>query len=94
MQTFESKALGPDPGRGIVGRLKDAERSIDRVLRRASRTLARVARRRGLAVALVGLLALAVGAALSLLVCRQVPSPLVHDEFGDLLTADTFGTAG
>lgn len=56
--------------------------------RRLERDFTRFAERRGLAVFTVGVLALALRAAL--LPVLPIPEPAVHDEFGYLLAADTF----
>jgi hypothetical protein len=52
------------------------------------RRFAALARRRTLSVVIVGLLALALRAVL--LPIEPIPEPLIHDEFGYLLAADTF----
>src|SRR5919198_707472 len=57
-------------------------------MRLSERRLGRMARRRGLAIVLVGLLALAGNAALTGL--GGVPQPVIEDEFSYLLAADTF----
>ena len=55
---------------------------------RAEQLLNRLAQRRGLAVAVVGVVALA--ARVVLLPILPIPQPGVHDDFGYLLLADTF----
>src|SRR3989441_6129276 len=50
--------------------------------------LARLSRRRTLSVVLVGIAALALRAAL--LPIEPIPEPIIHDEFGYLLAADTY----
>jgi hypothetical protein len=64
----------PSLGSGRFGRLEEH--------------LARLSHRRALSVILVGLFALALRAAI--LPIEPIPEPIIHDEFGYLLAADTY----
>ena len=57
-------------------------------MRTVEQGLGRISRRRGLSMLIVGFLALGSSATLSLF--GHMPEPSVHDEFCDLLAADTF----
>src|SRR5437667_10784059 len=59
-----------------------------RWLERLEDQLATLSRRRALSVVLVGIAALALRAAL--LPIEPIPEPIIHDEFGYLLAADTY----
>jgi len=54
------------------------------------RSLGRLARRRGLSVLAVGAAALAIR--LAILPLSPIPQPFIHDEFANLLAADTFAS--
>jgi hypothetical protein len=59
-------------------------------LKKAEQTLGRLARRRGLSVLAVGAAALLTRLAILPLV--PIPQPFIHDEFANLLAADTFAS--
>ncbi len=59
-------------------------------LSKAGRCLGRLARRRGLSVLAVGAAALLIR--LAILPLSPIPKPFVHDEFANLLAADTFAS--
>jgi hypothetical protein len=61
-----------------------------RWLSRAERCFGRLARRRGLSVLTVGAAALLIR--LAILPLSPIPQPFIHDEFANLLAADTFAS--